>query len=203
MRELTEEEITRVCRFIEQEVSNEQLQVELIDHCCCLIEHSLSEEEDFDNALMRSVSVLSGDGLPSVEAELNYVLLSKNQKIMKRMLYIFGFLAAFFLMAGQTMKVMHWPYANITVIIGASALVLAMLTLLANVIANAADWSSGARLRALAGGFGGLFFGAGVLLKILHLPPAGVLYILGMVLITFVFVPTFFWHLYKREIARA
>lgn len=202
MRELTEQEIDRVCRFIEQQVSNEQLRVELIDHCCCLLEDALSESDDFDDALKRSVSVLSPDGLPSVEAELNYVLLSKSQKIMKRLLYFSGFLAAFFLMAGQTMKVMHWPYANITVMIGASALIVAMLTLLTNVLMNASAWSAGGRFRALAGGFGGLFFAAGVLLKMLHMPPAGILYVLGIALVTFVFIPTFFWHLYKREIAK-
>lgn len=203
MRELTEAQIDRVCQFIEQEVSNEQLRVELIDHCCCLLEYSLDDSDDFDDALMRSVRVLAPDGLPAVEDELNYVLLSKTQKIMKRLLYFFGFLSAFFLMAGQTMKVMHWPYANVTVMLGASALILAMLTLLVNVLSRLSAWKPSASFRAIAGGLGGLCFGAGVLFKMLHLQGAGVLYVFGMFMITFIFVPTFFWHLYKREIAKS
>lgn len=201
MRELTDAEYEIVCRLIEEQISNEQLRLELIDHCCCLLESTLDEKSNFMEMLMRSVGILSQGELSTIEVELNFVLQSKTQKAMKRLLYVFGFLATFLTMAGQTMKMMHWPFANYTQVAGAAALVLAMLVLIANVASNPSRYKPADKMRVLTGAIGGLILGFGVSFKVLHIPSAGVLFVSGMAILTFVFVPMFFWHLYKRELA--
>jgi hypothetical protein len=62
------------------------------------------------------------------------------------------------------------------------------------------DFPATSRMRSISGAAGGLIIGAGSVFKIMHWPGANILTLLGMLLIIFVFVPLFFWQLYKREI---
>ncbi|MEZ4798717.1 MAG: hypothetical protein R2809_02845 [Flavobacteriales bacterium] len=201
MRDLSDQEYDLICAHIRACVSNEQLQLELIDHCCCQLETTMDEHSDFHEEFKRSVNFLSPDGLHKIEAELIYVLQSKTQKTMKRILYVFGFLATFLTMAGQTMKMMRWPFANITQVSGAAALVVAMLVLIASVFMNADQYKANDKFRVLTGAFGGLLLGLGVAFKVQHIVSGGILFVSGMGILTLIFVPVFFWHLYKRELA--
>lgn len=201
MRDLSDEEYEIIDQHIRACISNEQLQMELIDHCCCYLEDVLESDSDFLEEFKRSMNYLSPKGLQIIEVELHHALQSKTQKTMKRLLYLFGFLATFFTMAGQTMKMMRWPFANITQVAGAAALVVTMLVLMASVFSNANQYKASDKFRVLTGAFGGLILGFGVAFKTLHIISGGILFVSGMGILTFVFVPVFFWHLYKRELA--
>jgi Flp pilus assembly protein TadB len=53
--------------------------------------------------------------------------------------------------------------------------------------------------RILFGVVGGMLLASGIFFKIMHWPGASILLVLGMFLITFIFLPIFFWQLYRSE----
>jgi len=46
---------------------------------------------------------------------------------------------------------------------------------------------------------GGMLLASGIFFKIMHWPGANILLVIGMFLITFIFLPIFFWQLYRSE----
>jgi len=176
--------------------------MELIDHCCCHIENMLDDRILFEDALNRSVSLVAPDGLPDLEAELNRPLTQLIPKTMKTSLYFFGFLAAFGILVGTMMGMQQWPGANMVLLIGDGSLIVAMLTLLITIIRFPSAFVQSTLVRTSAGASGGLILGAGGFIKIMQWPGASFMFVIGMTIIAFVFLPLFFWQLYKREIAQ-
>jgi Flp pilus assembly protein TadB len=46
---------------------------------------------------------------------------------------------------------------------------------------------------------GGMLVASGIFFKIMHWQGGSILLVLGMFLITFIFLPIFFWQLYRSE----
>jgi len=201
MVELTEKQFDLVNDQISSSIGNRQLCLELIDHACCHIEEMLENGIAFDEALKRSISLLAPDGLHDIEVELEHVLKPKIPTIMKTSLYFFGFIAAFFILLGIMFRIMHWPGADVLLIIGDMSLIFCMLTLLVSVARFSAAFDSASRVRTMAGAIGGFLLGVGGAFKVLHWPSASIQLVLGITIITFVFLPMFFWQLYKKEIS--
>jgi hypothetical protein len=201
MVELTEKQFDLVNDQISSSIGNRQLCLELIDHACCHIEKMLENGIAFDEALKRSISLLAPDGLHDIEVELDHVLKPKIPTIMKTSLYFFGFIAAFFILLGIMFRIMHWPGADVLLIIGDMSLIFCMLTLLVSVARFSAAFDSASRVRTMAGAIGGFLLGVGGAFKVLHWPSASIQLVLGITIITFVFLPMFFWQLYKKEIS--
>lgn len=201
MVELTEKQFELVNDQISSSIGNRQLCLELIDHTCCHIEEMLENGIAFDEALKRSISLLAPDGLHDIEVELDHVLKPQIPKIMKTSLYFFGFIASFCILLGILFRMQQWPGADYLLLIGDSSLVFCMLTLLISVARFPGAFDGVSRVRTIAGAIGGFLLGVGGAFKLLHWPTAGVQLVLGITIIAFVFLPMFFWQLYKREMA--
>lgn len=199
MAELTEKQFDLVIDQISSSIGNRQLCLELIDHACCHIEEMLENGIAFDEALKRSISLLAPDGLHDIEVELNDVLKPKIPTIMKTTLFFFGFIAAFCILLGLMFRIMHWPGADILLLIGDISLIFCMFTLLLSVIRYSSEYENFSKTRVLSGGIGGLLLGCGGAFKVMHWPTANIQMVLGMAIVTFVFLPIFFWQLYKKE----
>lgn len=201
MVELTEKQFEMVNDQISSSIGNRQLCLELIDHTCCHIEEMLENGIAFDEALKRSISLLAPDGLHDIEVELDHVLKPQIPKIMKTSLYFFGFIASFCILLGIMFRIQHWPGADYLLLIGDLSLVFCMLTLLISVARFPAAFDSVSRVRTIAGAIGGFLLGVGGAFKVLHWPTAGIQLVLGMAIVAFVFLPIFFWQLYRKEMA--
>lgn len=200
MAELTEIEYDSVVRIIKESIQTEQLQMELIDHCCCCIEEKMASGITFEEALTSALHALSSDGLHEIEAELNRLLTSKIPTHMKITLYFSGFLATFFILLGLLFKLLHWPLADRILFIGNFSLIVTTITLLSALLRYPAAFQTSSRVRNMCGAIGGALIGAGSIFKIMYWTGANMLTLFGMLLIIFVFVPMFFWQLYKQEI---
>ncbi len=200
MAELSDIEYELVVQTIESAIQDQQLQLELIDHCCCSIEELMSGGHTFKNALNSALSLLSPDGIHEIEVELNQLLTPQIPQHMKITLYFSGFLATFFILIGFLFRIMHWPFADRLLLVGDLALITAMTTLLIAIIRFPAAYSGQSYIRSLAGATGGFLIGTGSNFKLMYWPGASVQIILGLLIIAFVFVPLFFWQLYKSEI---
>jgi hypothetical protein len=201
MAELTEKQTERVFGEVQAAIQNVRLQKELIDHCCCLIEDMLSKGVPFEEALKRSVSLVGGETLSDIEVELESVLHKKPSRNMKTTLFFSGFVAAFCILSGIAFRILHWPGADVLLLTGDLALVLSMLVLITSVLRYPAAFTRISAIRTLTGAVAGLLLGNAGAFKIMHWPTANIQMLLGMALLVLVFLPLFFWNLYKREMA--
>jgi hypothetical protein len=203
MLELSDRQFEEIESIVQSSISNRQLQLELIDHCCCYVEEQMSLGMPFEEALKRSISLLSPNGLHIIEVELNVVLQSKNLRIMKALTYFFGFIAAFFIIIGFMMRMLHWPGADYALFAGNTGLIISMFSLLVQIVIYGKGFTSTSLTRATSGAFGGFAVGAGSFFKLMHWPGANIMFVIGMCIIAFVFVPLFFWQLYRKEFAKS
>lgn len=203
MYELSHIQVDLLSQKISTVIRDAQLQTELIDHCCCAVEELMTEGNSFDDALDQALYRLHPEGIHEIEVAVQYVLQPQTLKAMKVILFLTGFLAAFTILLGTLFKMMHWPGANQLLISGDLFLIISMFTLIASSLQASRAIPKSGLARTLVGASGGLILGIGSAFKIMHWPSANILIVVGIVLVTFVFLPLFFWQLYRREIKSA
>lgn len=199
MFELSDQEMEALSQRIVAVICDEQLQMELIDHCCCCVEELMSQGLPFSDALDQSLLLLAPDGIHEIEAEVNRVLNPQIPTAMKTIMYFSGFIAAFCILLGLTMRMLHWPGADITLLCGDLALITSMFAVMITLYSDLRVVPRLTLVRSAAGSLGGVFIGTGSFFKIMHWPFANLLFVLGMLLVIFIFLPLLFRHLYQRE----
>ncbi len=118
-------EIIRL-NIIERGVTMPDLQESLLDHICCQLE--LSDSKDFDQALQKALDSFGISGLRQVQQATNYII-NKNNIIMKKSMFILGYLAATLCSTGLLFKIQHWQGASILLVLGIAILNFGFLPL--------------------------------------------------------------------------
>jgi hypothetical protein len=201
MVQLSYEQVATIAGRVEKDVSNEQLRNDLLDHYCCYIEEQMENGSDFEVAYNNAFVAITPNGMHEIQEELFFLLTFKKQTNMKRIIYGFGFFAAFFISTGLMFKVMHWPGATVMTVVGFAMLIITVVALLVNATKYMGALPVVHKLRFMTGLVSALLISAGSIFKALHYPTANMQIVLGMVLLNFVFMPLFFFQLYKKAIA--
>ncbi|WP_220463943.1 GldL-related protein [Adhaeribacter radiodurans] len=118
--------------FIEQDIRErgitmEKLADSLLDHICCSIESG--PESDFATAYAHSLTSFGKEGIQKIQQEIKLQLLFKKEIMMKKMMYVFGYIAASLVTTGLLFKLNHWPGATILLVLGIALLNLGFLPL--------------------------------------------------------------------------
>lgn len=119
---------------------------------------------------------------------------------MKRIIYGFGFLAAFLISTGLMFRIMHWPGATILLFVGFTSLLMTMFAIAGNAMKYFKVNTTMDNVRTLTGIIAGLLIASGNLFKLNYYPSANIQMVTGMCLLNFVFMPLFFYQLYKRSL---
>lgn len=202
MYQLSEEETGIVYKRIEQaKLQNSGLATELLDHVCCIMETAIDQGADFEEAYRKAYQTVSPNGFREIEEEVFFLLTFHKQLNMKRILFASAFITTFLLSFGFLFKLMHWPMASNILLIGFTGLLFTIVCLAVYSFRMANQLPVPYRIRIFTGLVCGLLMGIGSLLKILHYPGASLIIVLSMVLLNLVFLPMFFYQLYKKSIA--
>jgi hypothetical protein len=196
--ELTEQQIDLISAYIKENgVAQDELHDDLLDHVCTSIETQLQQGKSFEEAFHYTLNLFGPGGLKQVQNE-TFELLTEMNAIMKKLTFGFGLTSTFLLLAGTIFKLMHWPGANIMVLLGTGLLVLGYLPM---ILAHKLKESpKGEALLHLTGFVGLTVTSVGVLFKILHWPGAAVLLLGGMAVLAFGYVPIYFIKRYKTSV---
>jgi magnesium-transporting ATPase (P-type) len=201
MEQLNDDQVTIILnRIIADGVTNDDLQNNLLDHYCCFIEERLSVTTDFESAYKIAFENITPNGMHEIQQELYFILNFNKQIIMKRIIYLSGFLTAFFISTGILFKMMHWPGNPIVSSTGFILLIFTAVVLFFNSVKHRKSHSSGYNARVIIGFISALLIASGNIFRILELEGGSVLFTLGMVLLSFVFLPMFFYHLYQKAV---
>jgi len=202
MYQLNDDEISIVSTWLSREkLSNNVLESELLDHICCTMEASMHVQTPLAEAYQQACRTIIPDGARQIEEEAFFLLTYHKQLNMKRVLFSTGFLSTFLLSFGFLFKLMHWPFATVILTCGLAALLITLGALVLNTGYTLRSLSTPMRVRIVTGLFCGLLIVTGSMFKILHYPGANIMIVCGLVLLNLVFLPMFFYQLYRKAIA--
>lgn len=113
MYRITEEHIDYILDDLRRGgVETEDLQLNLLDHICCLAEQNLAEGDDFEVFYRRTIPSFYRKELRELEEETRLLLTFKNYFMMKKIMIGGGLFAVTAFLFGAWFKIMHWPGAN-------------------------------------------------------------------------------------------
>lgn len=97
-------------------IQMQSLAEDLVDHICCAIEEM--EEGEFDQIYRAVIESFGDEGLYKIEETTIQLLTFKKEKNMKKAMYLIGFVATFLSSSGILFKTLHWPGANMLLVVG-------------------------------------------------------------------------------------
>jgi hypothetical protein len=120
--------------FLEQEIKQRGIQHpvlgdELLDHFACGIEREMEAGLGFHEAYHKVYMQVSPNGLEEIDHSISLVFLHQKYSAMKKFVFLLGFVSAFVFGVGFIFKTMHWPTANLQILIGSMLFSLAFLPL--------------------------------------------------------------------------
>lgn len=199
MYTLSEKQIEYILNDIRRNgVEMEDLQLNLLDHICCIIEQNLKDGDDFESFYKKTIKEFYKNNLWEIEEETIILLTFKHYYAMKKSMIISGTTAVVFLLAGAFFKIMHWPGANPALLLGLIIISFIFLPLL--FILKTRD-TGNIRDKVVTGlaVLVGILLCLSTLFKLFHWPGAGILWILTSAFSIFVFIPVYFFTGIKKE----
>lgn len=169
-----------------------ELQDDLLDHVCCIIERNLEPDGDFEGYYAQIIVTFYHDELAEIEKETIQLLTFKNYYAMKNTLIRSGSFATLLLILGIVFKFMHWPGAAVLLVVSILIISLLFLPLVfllktKESVQKSVKWIVG------IGVFSGIAISLGTLFKVMHWPYANLLMIGAMVALVLLFLPLYFF----------
>ncbi len=193
MYSLSEQQIDFILRDIKSRgVEMEDLQVSLLDHICCIIECELEPGGDFESFYRKTVSRFFKKELREIEEETILLLTFKNYYAMKKTMIITGGTSVVGFIAGSFFKIMHWPGANVMLLLGITIASLVFLPLLFILKTKEANSTRDKIVLGVATFFG-MLISLATLFKVLHWPYANNMWLISLGILFFIFLPIYFF----------
>ncbi|MGF1534266.1 MAG: hypothetical protein ACFCUI_11230 [Bernardetiaceae bacterium] len=183
-------------------VSQRSLREELSDHLACLTEDVMRTEGMlFEDAFAEARRRVCPQGPQQIQRDLFFSQL-KQYVQMRKFQFLIGYLSTMFFLVGYSFKVMHFPGANLQIMIGLLVFALAFLP---------SYWLNRLHLDRLKGKARPLYFyllnlafsiipvmGTGMLF--MKWPGAKAVFIVGQLILAFYFMPRLFRQLYDQHL---
>ncbi|RYZ53145.1 MAG: hypothetical protein EOP49_07910 [Sphingobacteriales bacterium] len=199
--QLRDEHILAIEQRLHKEgIRDQQLHAELLDHICSYIEES--DSNAFELLMQDAFQMLAPAGMHEIEEEQYFLLHLNKQLTMKKIMFFSGFATTFLLTSGITFKQLHWPGASIMLVSGFAGLIITILLIAANAYRHRDNHTAAHNVRIYTGIAAALLIAVGSIFKFFHLPSANIQFVLGMLLLNFIFLPLFFFQLYRQSVAR-
>ena len=198
-------------KFIEDFVDAQGLKIrtlrdDVIDHLCCVLEsttkNKLGKEASFEQLLDEALLDLAPQGLIELQHKTVFLLNARRILLMKKMMYIIGFISSITLTAGVTFKLLQIPFGNPLFMVGLLIFLLIFIPLLAiDSYKVALSKTISIRLKIILGAVAAGIVGLSSLFKLMHLQGADLLLMLGAVVFALGFLPFYFFTMYKKSMA--
>ncbi|GAA4464586.1 hypothetical protein GCM10023093_15220 [Nemorincola caseinilytica] len=173
-------------------IETEDLQLNLLDHICCIIERELEPGADFERFYRHTLRRFYKSQLREIEEETARSLTFKNYYSMKKLMLMSGALSTASLIAGSIFKIQHWPGAGVLLALGIASFSLLFLPLLAILKAREVAHTRDRIVLTLACLLG-IVFSMATLFTIMHWPGASALWFTAIGISAFVLLPVYFF----------
>lgn len=192
MHSITDEQVDFILEDIKANgVILEDLQNNLLDHICCIIEHEMPEGETFEQFYRQILPRFFKTSLKEIQEETEILLTFKHYYAMKRTLKISGIASALFTITGATLKTLHLPGAGITIVLGGLLFCLVFLPLM--IALKFKDEEKQVDKWVFTLGFLlAMGASAGIVFKLMHWPFANILMRGSITAFVFAYVPLYY-----------
>ncbi len=199
---ITDEQIEYILSDIRRNgVDTEDLQLNLLDHICCIIEQELKVDDDFERFYHATVKRFYRRELREIEEETINLLTYKNFYAMRKVLIACGAFSVFAFISGSVFKFMYWQGASALLTLGIGSFSLLFLPLLFLLKAREAKAASDKFVAALGCAVGAMFSIA-ILFIVQHWPGANMLLFSSIAIAAFVLLPAYFFTGIRKPEAR-
>lgn len=193
MYTLADEQIEFILNDIRQNgIETEDLQLNLLDHICCILEQEMNTAADFEPCYRRVIRQFYKRDLSEIEKETQQLLAFKNYYAMKKMMIIAGVISGAAFVAGSVLKIMYWQGASLLLIIGVLMLSFFFLPLLVLLKTREAD-TLRSKLILTLGAVVAILYSLATLFAVMRWPGATPLWMTTVSISAFVLVPAYFF----------
>ena len=131
MYTLSDQQVEFILKDIQQKgIHTEDLQQNLLDHICCILETEMKADDDFERVYTLVLQRFYKNELLEIEQETQDLLTFKNFYFMKKVMILSGLSTAGTFILGSVCKVMHWPGASFFFVLAIGLLSFLFLPLL-------------------------------------------------------------------------
>jgi len=156
----------------------------------------------FEQLLDKAILDLAPGGLIELQHQTLFLLNSKRIILMKKLMYIIGFIGSATLTAGLTFRILRLPFGAELFMVGFLTLLLVFIPLLSiDRYKVALSKTLSVRLKMMLGVVAAVVSGLAGLFKVLHLQGADLLLLLGALVFAFGFLPFYFFTMYKKSVS--
>ncbi len=177
-------------------VEMEDLQLNLLDHVCCIIEHDLKDDGDFESFYQKTIKQFYKKELKEIEDETINLLTFKNYYAMKKTMITSGIITAVLFTFGSFFKIMHWPGAGFLLLLACAFSVIFLPLFFLFKSKEAASNSD--KIVLAVGTLTGILFMLHATFKVFHWPGAAPLLFAMLISLTFIFIPLYFFNGIKK-----
>jgi hypothetical protein len=200
---LTLDQVRLIRESVDKEgIKIDSLKEDLIDHLCCALEEKLEQPQEFFTVLDHAIAELAPDGFEAIENETVFLLNLNKLMLMKKFMYSIGLISSMAVTVGFTMVLLRLPAAQEILTSGLVAFGVVFIPLLAfDYFKTNSKTERQEKYRMIFGLLSALIFSLGVTLKLLHLPAANELLVLGALVFSFGFLPFQFLNVYRKSVS--
>lgn len=173
-------------------IESEELQLDLLDHICCVIETEMLPDKNFDEFYRSIIPRFYKRELKEIQEETQLLLTFKNYYAMKKVMIMSGAFSAFTFIIGSLFKIMHWPGASILLLTGIVFFCFLFLPILSILKVKEQKQSKDKLLIGIATLFG-IVICLATLFKVMHWPFANILWSSSLGMLFFLFLPIYFF----------
>ena len=190
---LTDEQITFILEDIRRNgIESEELQLDLLDHICCVIETEMLPNQNFDEFYRSIIPRFYKRELKEIQEETQLLLTFKNYYTMKKVMIISGAFSALSFTISYLFKIMHWPGALLLFQAGIVFFCFLFLPILSILKVKEQKQRKDKLLIGIATLFG-IVICLATLFKVMHWPFASMLWSSSLGILFFLFLPIYFF----------
>jgi len=180
----------------------EDLQLNLLDHICCIVEQNLKEGDDFESLCAKTIKQFYKNELREIEEETIQLLIFKNYYAMKKVMIISGTLSAAAFIAGSLFKIIHLQLAAPVLFLAIINISFVFLPLLFIVKIREIKANRDKLIIAL-GTIVGILYCLSMFSLVRHWEIKGTIWLITLAITFFVFIPTYFFTGIRKSETRA
>lgn len=190
---LKDEDISFILEDIRRNgIESEELQLDLLDHICCVIETEMLPNSNFEEFYRSIIHRFYKHELREIQEETQLLLTFKNYYAMKKVMILSGAFSAFTFIIGSLFKIMHWPGAAVMLLTGIVFFCFLFLPILSILKVKEQKQSKDKLLIGIATIFG-IVICLATLFKVMHWPFAHILWTSSLGILFFLFLPIYFF----------
>lgn len=171
-------------------VEMEDLQLNLLDHICCIVEYELEPGGNFENFYRQTIPRFFKKELKEIEEEATLLLTFKNYYAMKKTMNTVGIIASIGIALGAIFRFQHWPGANVMLLLGVILISFVFLPLMFTLKLRESKEKRDKTVLIL-GCVVSIFFIVATAFRLMHWPGANMLLGISVLSLLFIFVPVY------------